>query len=380
MFPLSRTLLTTALAASLGAAALAVDDAPAVDVRTMLQTLQTMKEAQTQQAKASKTRAFQEAQAAAGNPTRAADLWEEAVRSTRFEGAAKESAQFRDWKEKDGSVLREKEVLSALRLHFNWLALTLQRSSGLSNKELLPAVLSHAHEALADRAAMDALDDTIKKERESAQLAAANTGPRRQNNPRDREKRQNNDLVKKTHDQIALQPVSTSVYAQWQRLTEVIAEVAPPRRNQGQGQGQRGAQAAAAPIAPASPGGWEATPGNVDGLYQTIILPELRLMKDARVVEYWDARLRHEAEVVGRSKLSFEIDKFNQMTRPQLLWNRCQDLAVIGLKNRAATEMFAIIKSNPAHSDVAGWISELTELLAPGSTTAPASISTAPAP
>ncbi len=106
-------------------------------------------------------------------------------------------------------------------------------------------------------------------------------------------------------------------------------------------------------------------------------------MKDPHVVDYWDAKLRHESEGATRSKLTFEVDKFNTVRRPQLLWSRSQDLATIGHKNRAAAEMFTLIKTFPTHPDAPGWIDQLQTLLAPPApapAAEPASLSSAPTP
>jgi hypothetical protein len=337
----------------------------------MLQTIQTIKEQQSQQSKTTKAKAIQEALAAASSTARAVELYEEAVRATQFQGVSKENAQFRQWKEKEGDALKEKEVQTALRLYFNWLALTLQRANGASNKDLLPAVMSHAREVVADQAAMDAFDDAVKKEKDAA--AAAPPGVRRPASVRDREKRADADAAKRMHDQIALRPLASSAFVQWMRLGEVISDIAPPRKNQKQGQGKAAAEAANPETS------WEGTPANIDGIFTLIIQPELRNLKDPHVVDYWDAKLRHESEVATRSKLTFEVDKFNQVRRPQLLWSRSQDLAAIGHKNRAAAEMFSLIKGFPTHPDVPTWIEQLQALLVPPAAE-PASISTAPTP
>jgi hypothetical protein len=375
-----RLFASSLLLAALGSSALALEDGPPVELNMILKSLQAMKEQQSTTMKAVRQRAMQDAAAAAGNPARAIELWEEAVRATQFQGVAKENAQYKEWREKDGEALKAKEAQNALRLYFNWLSLTLKRSDGATNKDLLGPISTHLREAIADQAAMEAFDENLKREQEA--LTAAAGAPRRPGaaNPRDREKRNLDASVKKMHDQILLRPLATSVYAEWLRLGDIISDVAPPPQRRGQGGGggggQRGQgnQAAAAPAAGAAPAtNWEGTPGNVDGIFNTILLPEYRAQKDPRVVEYYDYRLRHDAEAASRTKLTFEIDKFNQVVRPQLLWQRNAELAGIGLKNRAAAEMFALIKANPNHPSNAAWITELETLLVPP---APASVST----
>ena len=41
---------------------------------------------------------------------------------------------------------------------------------------------------------------------------------------------------------------------------------------------------------------WEQQPGDLDGIYNQIVLPELRTMRDPRVLDYWDLKLKKEAD------------------------------------------------------------------------------------
>ncbi|HEX8311866.1 MAG TPA: hypothetical protein VF614_11145, partial [Chthoniobacteraceae bacterium] len=96
------------------------------------------------------------------------------------------------------------------------------------------------------------------------------------------------------------------------------------------------------------------------------ILPELRAAKDPRLLEYWDRELAREAAAAGASHLAFEIEKFNQQRKPEILWSRAQDMLLIGQKNRAIGEMFGLIKNYPGHPRAADWITKLEGLLKPG--------------
>lgn len=112
---------------------------------------------------------------------------------------------------------------------------------------------------------------------------------------------------------------------------------------------------------------WEMAPGNLDEIYQKTILPELRKQKDARLLDYWDIRIQMEATQAGNSQRAFDIDKFNQITKPKLLWNRASEMVVLGQKSKAAAEMMALIKGNPNHPDVGDWIGKLEKLAQGGS-------------
>ncbi len=114
-----------------------------------------------------------------------------------------------------------------------------------------------------------------------------------------------------------------------------------------------------------NPENWEKSPGNLDGIYTTIVLPELRAQHDARALEYWDLKLKKEGEAAVKTKLAFDLDKFNTQTRPALLWSRAQEFVLLGQKNRGIGEMFAVIKNNPQNPSVPDWTSQLEAALVP---------------
>jgi hypothetical protein len=252
--------------------------------------------------------------------------WEEAVRAVQFDGASREGSQFKEWRDREGDALKEKEAAGAAQLHFKWMALTLQRSQGTPLKELLPAIVTFTKEVAADQTAMEALTQGIEHEKD-APLG----------NKRAKDRRRNDELVKRVHDQILRSPVNGSVAAQALKITTLL-EV----------------------------DSWEYSAANVDGIFKNIVLPELRAARDPRLLEYWDMKLKREADSVAKSKLAFETEKFNQVRRPELLWNRAQDVLLLGQRNRALNEMFNLIKTYPAHPNASAWIATLEETLAPG--------------
>ncbi len=323
-----------------GLPAFAAEDGPPPDIAGILQALETLEKQHQQHEGALRQRALQEAQAAASNPQRAAELWEQAER------VSKDADQFRTWKEREGSGLNSKEVQNALRLHFNWLVLTLQKSGGTSVRELLPAVIAHTKEVTADQYAMEAFDEQLQRQKE----LAARSG---RQGPREREKR-NDEAVKTLHNRVASQTVKGSPVAQMLRLGELVSDAGAPAQQVKTEEGQK-----------QSAKGWELGPFNVEGIYQTIILPELRAQKDPRALEYWDNKMRQLADRATKAKSPLEVDKFNQITRPALQWGRAVEMEGIGLRNRAITEMFSVVKANPAHPNAEAWMRELRNKIQP---------------
>jgi hypothetical protein len=111
--------------------------------------------------------------------------------------------------------------------------------------------------------------------------------------------------------------------------------------------------------------GWEQSPGDVNGIFEKIVLPELRTQKDPRVLEYWDMRMKREADAASKTHLSFEVDKYNTVRRPALLWKRAAELVLLGQKNKAMSDMLGIIKAHPTHPEAATWLAELERLVSP---------------
>ena len=323
--------------------ALAQDGQP-VDIGQMLQQLRQLREVTATKTKADKQKAIQEVAAAAASGESAVIAWEKAVMATQFDGVTKEATAFKAWREGEGEALKEGEARNAARLYFQYLALTLQRSSGTLVKDMLPAIINYTKELAADQAGMDNLEDTIKHEKERADAKRGN--PRKTNDAE----------VKKMHDSILNHGLGGSIVVQWLKLGEWVKVE-----------------------------NWEGTPGNLDGIYEQTILPELRLQRDQRVLEYWDMKIKREGDNAAKSKLEFEHDKFLTLKMPALLWKKAADMAALGQKNRAASEMFSLIRKYPSHPDAASWMGKLEEMLMPAA--APATIpavvapaTTAPAP
>lgn len=310
-------------------------DAPPVDAASLLKELRRIRDQQSASSKQTRTTALQQINAAAGSPERALALWEEAVRAVQFDGQAKEGAAFRDWKEKEGEALSAPLARNAVRLFFIYLGITIQRDAGTPVKDLMPQLLAYARELAGDEAAAEAMEEAMKHEREPA-AGNKKFAPQRT--------KVTDEQIRKAHDHVLKRGLGSSPVVQWMKLGDFV-----------------------------NPEKWEKQPGNFDGIYNQMILPEMRDQRDPRVVEYWDYRLKREGETAMRSKLAFEVEKFNTQRRPALLWNRAQDLLAIGQKNRAVGEMFGIIRGNPTNPELPTWIAALEAVLAPAAPAAPPS-------
>jgi hypothetical protein len=313
----------------------------------MMKELLRFRDLQSGQSKQSRLSVLQTVNAAAASPDKAAALWEEAVRAVQFSGLSKDGVEFRGWREKEGDALNTPLGKSAVRLYFMWLSITIQRDGGVPVKDLLPQIFGYIKEVVADEAAADAVEDAVRREKEqasntsNAQNAAAKKGAAQLVHGKD-------ERAKKVHDAILRAGLGAGPVAQWMKLDDFI-----------------------------NPEGWEKSPGNIDGIYQNIVLPEFRSKGDVRALDYWDFKIKRDGDNAARTHLAFELDKFNSVRRPQLLWKRAEELNLLGQKNRAMSTMMALIKANPAHPDVVNWMQTLETMLqppaAPAAEAAPAS-------
>jgi hypothetical protein len=321
-----------------------LQDAPPLDARQLLDALKAIREQNEAGIKTRKQNAYQQVIAAAASGTTAAAFWKNAVKETQFEGADHQAAKLSDWRDGDGDALNSKECQNAARLHLYWLALSLQRSMGTETKTMLQNIIDFTKQIRAEDDVMARLENTIEKDKDKKN--------------KDRKDIAEDLSVKRVHDQILRTAVGGSPVARWLQLGDLLGEDSKKR---GGGNGGGG-------------NAWEFTPGNVDGIFNNIILPEFRANKDPRLLEYWDLRIKQETERAAEKKLDVEQRDWTQIRRPNLLWSRTQDLIILGQKNRAITEMFGLLKAHPQHPSAQAWIAAIEGLLLPAS--APA----APAP
>ena len=312
-----------------------LNDAPPVDLKQLLQGLRQFKEQNETGLKTRRNAAYQQITAAASSLDKAAAYWTDAVLAVQFAGVDHQTAAVRDWKQNEGEGLKAKEGANAARLHLVWLGLTIQHSADAETKQLLPSVIDFTKQLEADDAAIAHVAELIDKAK-----AAKRPGPNKVLSGETH--------AKKIHDSILKMSVTTSPVAKRLQIADLLGDVAKKKK--------RGEDAA--------PASWETVPGNVNGIYNAIILPEFRATKDPRLLEYWDMMIRKEQEGIYAGMPDFEERQWSQVKRPAMLWSRAQDLLLIGQRNRAVTEMYNLIKAFPQHPDSAGWIAQLEGLIA----------------
>jgi hypothetical protein len=299
-------------------------DANPVDADAILKMLGTIKQTQETSAATNKAQLAQQFLVAAGNPSAAISYYEDAIRATKFAGESREGTQFLEWKKAEADHLKSKSFRDALTFHLNYLGLTMRRSSGEEAKKLLPELINYAQQVLvAESQGGGVVQQPVFMNRQPRK------GPSAESliNPRQAPPALDNELMKPS--------LNSSLFVKWLQIDSYISGIDE----------------------------WELSPGNVDGIYEKTILPLFRQTKDPRLFQYWDERIQRESNEAAKSGRNFDMDKFNQGTKPQLLWKRAQEYLAIDLKNRAVTDMVAVIKAYPSHPDSLSWIEQVEQVL-----------------
>ena len=316
-----------------------LNDAPPVDMKQVLQGLKQFKEQNETGLKTRRNTAYKQIVAAAASNESAAAFWTNAVLAVQFAGVDHQTTAVRDWLKGEGEGLKAKEGANAARLHLVWLGLTIQHSAGAETKQLLPSIIDFTKQLEVDDAAIGRVAEQIDK------VKAAGVAKR----PAASKALAEDTHAKKMHDSILKTPVSNSVVVRSLQIAEILGDSGRRKKKGDDTQDS----------------GWEPVPGNVNGIYNAIILPEFRDTKDPRLMDYWDMMLRKSQESIYAGMPAFDERQITQVNRPAMLWARAQDMLLIGLKNRAITEMFNLIKAYPQHPAAPQWISQFEQILTP---------------
>ena len=324
LLPPPRRSLAFIIAAILAMPCVRAQDGQAVDVAKMLSQLSQLKEQQATELKTGRSKILQQVNAAVSSNETAVAMWEEAVRAAEFEGVDKESGAFREWRETKGQYFKEKEFKMALHLHFEWLSITLQRSAGTPVKDLLQSIVAYTKEVWAYENASRDWEENMASGKESIVVKGkpAKVEGKLAENMRD------------VRHAIVNNPLSDSIYLRSLKAGD-LANLA----------------------------NWDNVPAHFDGIFDKIVMPECRLQHDPKIADYWDFRLKREAGNAAQSKRTFDVENFNAMTMPSMLFKKAMDQGVVGFKNRAANDMFTLIKKYPAHPEVSGWTKKLEDML-----------------
>ncbi|XHR28700.1 MAG: hypothetical protein ACFUZC_22630 [Chthoniobacteraceae bacterium] len=330
-----RPLVGLALVSVMGVSAFAqLQDGPAVNLPLLLKEIKGLREKQQLTSKAFVQKVVSDFRNASASNGNAILFYQNALMATKNETASDVQ-----------DISKMESIQSAARLHLNYLVMTVQRALGATTQQLEPSLTAHIA-ALQQAGAGDA---TLWVRREKARqlMEGGNraASPKKGTLPDDK-------LPLFWEQKLITGSYKDSVFVKWYVIQNLISDVKD----------------------------WADSPGDIDGIYQSTLLPYYRQSKDPRTVGYWDQKLQIETQKATATSSAFQIDLFNRVKRPQILWNRAKDEIAIGLKNKGITDMADIIRAYPDHQDAADWISQLEAMLPGGTPKADASASPAAQP
>ena len=291
----------------------AQQDGPSVDAAQILRELDAIEAKQKETLQNAKQQAINLLRPGANGGSSASGLYEKAIEETQFQGLKDKVASFIEWKKKNADLLRSREMQAALGLHLQYLVLSLDRGASSDAAPYAVPSMNYVKELVATKAM---LQKTEKLPKEVKEL-----------------------LDKSLND---------SVFVRWLNMGPWLP--------------------------PAS--AWELNPGNVAGILDKNVRPVWREAKDVRVLESWDFQMQAEADRITTGRLDHEADQFNTISRPKLQFSRANDMAQLGMKNRAVAEVVGLVRTYPQHPDFANWVKKLREML---KTSAPAANPVPPA-
>ncbi|RFC52086.1 MAG: hypothetical protein DVB22_000964 [Verrucomicrobia bacterium] len=112
-------------------------------------------------------------------------------------------------------------------------------------------------------------------------------------------------------------------------------------------------------------GGATHNPGDIGGIYETLVFPYYRRNKMASsLMQAWTRRISQESEAAATAGFREATERFTAERLPQLKWGQMREMFSLGQQEGAGASMLAHIKTNMAHRDAPQWITELRTILA----------------
>jgi hypothetical protein len=105
-------------------------------------------------------------------------------------------------------------------------------------------------------------------------------------------------------------------------------------------------------------------PGDLDGIYDRMILPFYREAKMAtNLMQAWTKRIEQQTAIAASFKFIEAKEKFTAEKLPELKWGQAVELFRLGQEEPAAQQMLGILRANMAHKNAVRWMEEMTALL-----------------
>ena len=105
-------------------------------------------------------------------------------------------------------------------------------------------------------------------------------------------------------------------------------------------------------------------PGDLSGIYESLILPYYRTNKMASsLMSAWTRRISQETAMADIPRFREAREKFVAERLPVLEWGRARELFMLGQEENGAQAMMDLIRKNLSHRDAGFWAAELRGLV-----------------
>jgi len=110
---------------------------------------------------------------------------------------------------------------------------------------------------------------------------------------------------------------------------------------------------------------------SVGPIFNQVVRPHLRKAKSRELMRLWDLRIAAMDEDVEKEVKTLGADDYKILKRPELMWERADDLEKIGERESAWAQKMGILRANPYHPKLSKWIEDLKQALGEGSSALP---------
>jgi len=320
----SLLVLALALGGVVGAEEAKLDRAKALEE---LKSIEQKNEKLTQDLLAKSARDFSEAGA---DKFKAVQLYLESYRNVEFGRAQEGDTKFQQWKVDNKEKIASLDFTTAVQLHVQYLALVCREAMG--EKEA-----PKANEWVAYWEALFKSKDVPENPTEAVEPKGK--GGRKQQQGMGMGRRQ----VRGGGGDDFSRPVVDSPLVRDRQIQGFLAEVKEA----------------------------EVASGSVDAVFNEVVRPHLRMVKSRDLLLLWDQRIAAMDEQAEKDVKTLGLDDYKVLKRPELLWERSDDLEKIGEQESGWAKKMEILKSYPYHPKVAEWIEEMKQALGEGSPALP---------
>jgi hypothetical protein len=106
------------------------------------------------------------------------------------------------------------------------------------------------------------------------------------------------------------------------------------------------------------------SPGDVDGIYDGMILPYYRdTEQPTSLMAAWKKRIAQQTAIAEAFPFREAKEKFTAEKLPELLWGQARELFMLGQEQSAAQTMYSLIQANLGHRRASEWLNEYISLL-----------------